>query len=378
MMKKTQKNRLPIYIVIGTRAQIIKVAPLMQLLEKAGISYSLINTNQHTEKMDDLLIDFGIRTKFLNIFNKGQEAKTINSFGLWCFRVLLVFLNPFSRKKIFHFGRGIVLTHGDTASTAWAAIYGRSSFCKVMHIEAGLRSHNIFHPFPEELMRIITGWFSNYHMCPTQEAVDNLKLYPGKKINTQANTMYDGVQFALGKISKDGGIVKQLTKELKLPAKFSIASIHRYENIFKIDVLTELISIIEETATTLPVAFILHPSTEIQLEKEGFYQSLHENKKIHFIPRLNFIEFIALTEMSEFLMVDSGGNQEEMSYTGKPTIILREATERSEGLGENIILSKLDRDIIKGFVANYTKYQRDPIKLASPSQGIYTTLMQIT
>ncbi len=374
----TKNPKKPIYIIIGTRAQVIKMAPLMLLLEKNKVNYHLINTNQHTEKMDDLLTEFGLKMKFENIFTDSKEAKTMGLFGLWGIKMGLILLNPFSRKKILKEGRGIVLTHGDTATTAWAAIYGRLSLSKVMHIEAGLRSHNIFHPFPEELMRIITGWFSNYHMCPNSQAKKNIRFVLGKKYDTKANTMLDGVNLALKKISKTPSIQRNLIKKYKLPKRFGIVSIHRYENIFKPKPFHFLVNEVKKASKKIDLVFILHPSTKIQLDKEGLYDILKNNKKIHFIERLDFIDFLALTELSEFLMIDSGGTQEEMSYTGKPTVVLRKVTERPEGLGSNIVLSKMDTQIIADFLNDYKKYSAQKLRLSSPpSKIIYEELIKL-
>ena len=139
----------------------------------------------------------------------------------------------------------------------------------------------------------------------------------------------------------------------------------------------EIIDIAIDIAGKIPLVFILHPSTKIQLKKEGYYHKLEQDRNIVLIPRQNFLEFIQLTEMSEFFIIDSGGNQEEMSYTGKPTLILRKATERIEGLGKNIVLSKYDHEVINEFVKNYKEYNRNEITLSSPSKYIFEEVKKL-
>lgn len=373
-MKKKQK---PIYIILGTRAQIIKMAPIMSMLEDEGIEYELINTEQHVENMDILLQEFGIKTKLRKLINNKNEAKSIDLFGKWMFKIFLLSINPLSIRKVFNQGRGIILTHGDTATTAWAAIYGKLCLNKVMHIEAGMRSHNLRKPFPEELMRRITGLFSDYHMCPDEVAVNNLKHYPGKKFNTGANTLYDSIMLANNVISTNSKEYVKIINEFKIPQKYALVSIHRYENIFKTDVLNTLVDLIELASTTLPLVFILHPSTKTQLIATGLYDRLLKNKNITFLRRLEFIDFVALSLKSECLLTDSGGNQQEMYYLGIPTLLLRDITESNEGLGTNLVISNYDKDLVKDFMKNYKKYRKQLVKYPSPSELIFKIMKEI-
>lgn len=371
-MKKKQK---PIYIILGTRAQIIKMAPIMTMLEKERIEYELINSEQHVENMNILLQEFGIKTKLRQIINNKNEAKSMDLFGKWMLKIFLLTINPFSIRKIFNQGRGIVLTHGDTATTAWAAIYGKLCLNKVMHIEAGMRSHDIFKPFPEEILRRITGLFSNYHMCPDDVAIANLRRYPGKKYNTGANTLYDAVILATKTIESESKYYSKFIKELSLPAKFGLVSVHRYENIFIKETLEQIVSLINTAADKLPLVFILHPSTENQLKTFGFFEKWETNKNIKFITRLNFIDFIALSMKCEFILTDSGGNQQEMSYLGTPTLLLRGVTESIEGMGENILLSNYDEEVLVNFIDNYKFYKKSVKNIASPTESVKLVIL---
>jgi len=355
---KTNKNT-PIYIIIGTRAQLIKMGPIMKLMEDQHIPYAFIYTQQHKVTIKDLIENFDIKTPYVNLIERKEEAKSIRLFAGWGIQMLLKLLNPFSRKKILKNGRGLVITHGDTATASWAAIFGQTSFCKVLHIESGLRSYNLLKPFPEEIMRLITFAFSNYYVCPNEWAVNNLKWFPGKKINVGANPMYDSLMFALKKIDS----TNLRLDELNLPKKYALVSIHRYENLFNKERFEKILQILEKISNKHELVIPLHPVTKEHLEKTGNMSRLKKNKRIKLLPRQDFLNFVALNAKSEFVITDGGSNQEEMSYIGKPTLLMRDVTERTEGIGENIVLSKYDEKIIWEFVKNYKKYERPPLKI---------------
>lgn len=359
----------PIYMVLGTRAQTIKMAPVMRELEAQKIPFTILYTQQHKVTITDLLENFDIKTKPISIIERQDEAKTIKLFAGWLIQIILITLNPFSAKKIFTQGKGLILTHGDTATTSWSAVYGRLHGQKVMHIESGLRSFNLTNPFPEEIQRLISFRFSNYYVAPNEWALNNLKKYKGVKINSQANTMYESLTYIIKK--KNPEILSKLKKEFKLPEKYALVSIHRYENIFKEERFKEILVLLEKISKDINLVFVLHPPTEKQLEKTGLGEKLKQNNKIQLIPRQDFQNFAYITDLAEFVITDGGSNQEELSYMGKPTILFREYTERTEGLGENIVLSKFDHKLIFDFVKNYQNYLRKPLNLkVTPSKMI--------
>jgi UDP-N-acetylglucosamine 2-epimerase (non-hydrolysing) len=363
------KNNKPIYVVLGTRAQTIKMAPVMRELEAQNMPFTLLYTQQHKVTITDLLENFDIKTKPISIIERKDEAKTIKLFAGWLVQILLITLNPFSVRNIFTQGKGLILTHGDTATTSWSAFYGRLHGQKVMHIESGLRSFNLTNPFPEEIQRLISFRFSNYYVAPNEWALNNLKKYKGEKINSQANTMYESLTYIIKK--KNPEILSKLKKKFKLPNKYALVSIHRYENIFKEERFKEIMGLLEKISKDINLVFVLHPPTEKQLEKTDLSERLEQNKKIQLIPRQDFQNFAYITDLAEFVITDGGSNQEELSYIGKPTILFREYTERTEGLDENVVLSKFDHDLIFDFIKNYKDYQRKPLNLkVTPSKLI--------
>lgn len=366
---------MPLYIVIGTRAQMIKMGIIMKLLEDHNIPYKFIYTEQHKVTIDDLLENFKIKTKPIFLINSNQEAKTIKLFGKWALKMIAIFLNPFSGKRIFP-EKGLVLVHGDTASTVWGAVYAKSRGCKVMHIESGLRSFNLSEPFPEEIQRLITFQFSDYYICPNEWAFNNLSRYKGEKFISNGNTMYDSFKMAYS--IKDNKELEAFRKSFGLEKKFGLVSFHRHENIFDLKNLNFIINTIQKISQKMPLVITMHPATEIQLKKEGFYAQLVSNKKIKLLPRQDFINFASLAKLSEFMITDGGSNQEEMSYVGKPTLLLRSSTERIEGLNENVVLSKYDENIINEFIENYRIYLRSPqVITPSPSEKIVDYIISV-
>lgn len=370
------KTKKPIYVVLGTRAQTIKMAPVMRELESRKIPYTLLYTQQHKVTIDDLLENFEIKTRPVSIINRKEEAKSIKLFAGWLVQIFLLSLNPFSARKVFTQGKGLVLTHGDTATTSWSAIYGRIHGQKVMHVESGLRSFNLMNPFPEEIQRLISFRFSHYYVAPNDWALNNLRKYKGLKINSRANTMYESLTYIIKK--KNPKILSEIKKEFKLPEKFALVSIHRYENIFKDERFLEILGLLEEISKVIKLVFVLHPPTEKVISTKGYYEKLKKNKNIVLVPRQDFEKFAYITDLAEFVITDGGSNQEELSYLGKPTILFREYTERTEGLGENVLLSKFDHSLIHEFVRNYRKYSRRPLQLnENPSKAIVDFVTEI-
>ena len=258
--------------------------------------------------------------------------------------------------------KGIILTHGDTMTTVWAAVVGKLAGCKVAHVESGIRSFKIFNPFPEELMRLITFHFSDVYFCPNDWAISNLKKYKGEKINLGMNPVYDAVKIA---ISSDANI--ELPKE-----KYVVVSLHRFENIFTNKLENVIIPLLEKIAESgFMLIFVLHPSTRGVLQKNNMrlFKRLEKNKKIILQNRIPYPEFIQLLNESEFVITDGGSNQEELSYLGKPTLLFRDVTERIEGLGKTTVISHFDTKIIMEFIKNYKQMQTEFKKVdVSPSQ----------
>ena len=361
-----------IYCIIGTRAQLIKMAPIIASIEEKGWPLSVIHTGQHMISMDDLREDFSLQTPWVYLIKK-TEAKTVLSSLKWLIHIL--YLTVFRAKKIIqnaHHKKDIVLVHGDTFSTVIGALMGKLSGASVGHVESGLRSFNFLNPFPEELNRLITFSLSNKAYCPGNWAVNNLKKYKHLElVNTQQNTLIDSLNIAIKQIKKEGSPLKE----------YGVVSIHRFENIYNQKRLQFIINSVHEAAQTTPIIFVMHPVTKKRLTKTRLLSSLQSNKNIILKNRCGYIEFTALLARSTFVITDGGSNQEELTYLKIPTLLMRKATERPEGLEENVVLSEYSSVITKsflsevqhnsGFVLPNTYCQKSPTKIIMHSLEQY-------
>ncbi|MDX1765534.1 MAG: UDP-N-acetylglucosamine 2-epimerase [Candidatus Saccharimonadales bacterium] len=320
--------------------------------EKQNLQWRWVYTAQHKETIQATLDAFELPDPDYTVVHWNTEAKTMGKIWKWFFKILW---NLPRSKKILGGYTGkehIVLTHGDTLTTWLGALMGRLTRSKVMHVEAGLRSFNMFRPFPEEINRLITFRLANYYACPGDWAVKNLKKYKGVKINTGQNTQIDTLTYGLEHCER---------ADVKLPKeKYVVVSIHRYENIFKEDRFEKIIVQLEKVARKFTLLFIQHPATNIQIDKLGYRGRLSKNKNIWMLSRQEYLPFIKLAKHSEFVIADGGGNQEELYHMGKPTLLFRDETERQEGLGTTAVISKLDPKVINDFTKNYKKYIHEP------------------
>lgn len=353
-----------IHFVIGTRAQLFKMAPIMRECEARGYEWRWIYTAQHKDTIQNTLDTFELKPADYTLFDWDTEAKSMAKMYYWLARTMWELRRG---KKIlggYTGKRHIVLTHGDTITTWWGALLGRLNSCRVMHVESGLRSFNLFKPFPEEINRLITFRLSNVYAVPGDWAMSNLERYKGDKINTIENTQMDVLRFGLEHCE---------SANIDIPdEKYVVASIHRYENIFKEDRFNELVDRTEQIAERFPVYWVQHPATKEQLAKlDNIRKRLEGNPRVHLLPRLEYLSFIKFTKHSEFVITDGGGNQEELFHLGKPTLIFRNESERKEGIGTTAVISKLDKGIIADFLDTYKDYVIEPFsKTAEPSRII--------
>lgn len=353
----------PVYFVIGTRAQFIKVAPILYTMREQGRPYTLIYTAQHRESIDEILAIYGLPAPNVTMYDRG-EANTKSSFLSWFLEIL--------RKAVFQAKQylpepGILLTHGDTF-TAWlAALMGKRAGCQVAHIESGCRSYNLFSPFPEEISRLIVFALTDIYFCADAWAVNNLKRYRGKKINMGANTILDGVRFALSYPDRNRYEFEK--------SPYAIVSVHRFENIFTSRFTNVILPLLKQISEKHQLIFTLHPTTRERLRSLGLMEELSQNPNILLHERFGFVDWINICSKAEFVITDGGSNQEELSYLGVPTLLFRNETERREGLGKNIVLSKFDPEIIRQFLSSPVDY-RTPSFLtdAYPSEVILQTI----
>ena len=343
--------------LIGTRAQLIKMAPVLREIEARGIAYRLVFSGQHKATMRSLLEEFGVVTEPDYLYD-GPEISGIAQMGLWLVRVLLRGVT--TRRALFSTtGRGphAMLVHGDTFSTLLGALFGRIFGYEVLHVESGLTSGRLLEPFPEEFTRRLVFRLANTGFCPGQWACGNLSRYSLTAIDTGTNTIVDAVRLAAGSAADD-------TAERDKP--YAVVSLHRFENIFRRERLEFIVSTLTGIAARIRLIFVLHPATESQLRKHGLIEQLKSNANIELVPRMTYLPFMRLLLPANFVVTDGGSNQEELAVLKKPTLLMRGATERQEGLGETAVLSRYDVPTIERFVEQHVAAHPDGTLFNSP------------
>jgi UDP-N-acetylglucosamine 2-epimerase (non-hydrolysing) len=360
-----------IHFIIGTRAQLIKTAPIMAECKKRGVRYNFIFLAQHRQTICEIIDLFGIKRPDLVLGDVGGDISNARTLAAWAAKVLALGMRQ--RRSIFLGDTsGIVLVHGDALPALLGAILAKAAGLKVGHVEAGLRSFDYLRPFPEELIRVLI-WklrLTDFYFCPNGWALRNVESYPGKKVNTQFNTLLDSLRAALNFEPPD-------EKELIPRGEYAIATLHRFETLSSKKKLKEVLDIVCEVTRSIKLLFILHPPTLKVLKQNGLYDTLDRNPNIELRPRYDYFRFIRLLKGSRFIISDGGSNQEECFYLGHPCLLLRDRTERWEGLGGNVVLSKFDPTTIDDFIKGYDAFRREmPDVNTCPSRMILDAIRE--
>lgn len=362
--KQKKRNNTPLYFFIGTEAEFIKLFPVLAKLDTRKTPYTIIASGQN-DISDSLLFQY-IDHKTIDLtLSRGPKKQTPLALFVWFIRT---FIKGYMmmRQFISHANRHAVLVvHGDTVSTVMGAYLGKLLGMRIAHIEAGLRSFNFLHPFPEEIDRVLTSKIVDVHFCPNEWAMKNVEKKQGVKVNTQQNTLLDSLRIVT-KRDMQSTLLKKVAKK-----KFFIFVMHRQENLMNEDLVKSIVKLMVKQAEKMTCVFILHKPTKVALEHHGLLKRIEEHRKIITTDRLPYIEIMNLMKNAEFLVTDGGSNQEESYYFGKPCLVLRQHTERIEGIDANVVLSMNNITNIKSFLNNYTEFQREPVsKHIQPSSII--------
>lgn len=367
-------KRRRIYFFIGTTAELIKIAPVIKQFQIKKIPFKIITSGQNS-------IDFSEMDGYLNnnleLIKFNDKSKKSSTFLFFIWAVKAFFTCIFSLRKEF---KGLskdtsfFIVHGDTVSTVIGACIGRFYGLSVVHIESGLRSFHFFEPFPEEICRVITSFLTDIHFAPNKWSINNLRNAHGKKINTLENTLSESYFYARAH-SKKSTYSALIDKE-----KYFLLVVHRQENMFKKDSTKKLISFILNLAAKQKIkcVFVMHHLTKRFLDDAEITETIEKDRQIIFIPRLPYREFVKIFSSAEFIVTDGGSNQEEAYFSGIPCLLLRNYTERIEGLERNVVLSKNKKVTIAKFFKDYKKKKHSQIKLkALPSTIISEYLFKI-
>lgn len=325
-------------LVFGTRPEAIKMAPLVKAFQAASNSFRTLVcvTGQHREMLDQVLHIFDIQPDYdLNIMKQGQDLYDVTSRVLLGLREVLKEVRP-----------DIVLVHGDTTTSTAAALAAFYAQIPVGHVEAGLRTHNIYSPWPEEMNRQLTGRIATWHFAPTPLSRQNLlaENVAEAQITVTGNTVIDALYWVVDKIKHDASLSQQLDAELQRAGydverlsggrKLVLITGHRRENFG--DGFIHMCTAIKDLTQRYPqVDFVypmhLNPNVRKPIH-EVFGQDLSGLGNMFFIEPLEYLSFVHLMEKSHIVLTDSGGIQEEAPGLGKPVLVMRDTTERPEAL----------------------------------------------
>jgi UDP-N-acetylglucosamine 2-epimerase (non-hydrolysing) len=362
-----------VIIVYGTTGELIKVLPLIKRLPED--EQLRISTSQQPDQLGKLMREAAIPEPHLTIADgwRHHDLQKVSDMFYWLSGMIGRYPRIRRRLKRALHGRKAtaVLVHGDTVTTVLGALWGRMRRLPVMHIEAGLRSGNWRHPFPEEIDRHLASRFATTHFAPGAIPVRNLKVAKakGQIIDTQYNTVLDSLRLAQQTHTAIQGIEA-------LPEEFFVVSIHRNELLVQPKELKNLLERIAAKAATTPCIFLDHPITKARVKQLGF-DAILDAPGITRAPKLEYFQFISLVTKAAFIVTDSGGLQEEAAYLGIPCLVHRMATERQEGLGENVVLSLFDDSRIQDFFDHTDTYRRAPVGTdISPTQTICEFLVE--
>lgn len=325
-------------LVFGTRPEAIKMAPLVKEFQKHPNQFKTIVcvTGQHRQMLDQVLEIFDIKPDYdLNIMKQGQDLYDITARVLTGMRDVLKEAKP-----------DIVLVHGDTTTSTAAALAAFYQQIPVGHVEAGLRTHNIYSPWPEEMNRQITGRIATYDFAPTPLSKSNL-LAEGvaeDKISVTGNTVIDALYWVVDKIKKTASLSEDLQHELAKAGydthrldggkKLVLITGHRRENFGDGFIsMCRAIKTLTEKYPDVDFVYPMHLNPNVRKPiHEVFGENLEGLGNMFFIEPLEYLSFVYLMEKSHIVLTDSGGIQEEAPGLGKPVLVMRDTTERPEAL----------------------------------------------
>jgi UDP-N-acetylglucosamine 2-epimerase (non-hydrolysing) len=361
-----------ILLVFGTRPEAIKMAPLIKEFQKHPEKFNtkVCVTGQHREMLDQVLHLFEIKPDYdLNIMKQGQDLYDVTSRVLLGMRDILKDEAP-----------DLVLVHGDTSTSTAAALAAFYQKIPVGHIEAGLRTYNIYSPWPEEMNRQITGRIATYHFAPTPLSKENLlkENVHENMITVTGNTVIDALYIVVDKIKSSKQMQSELDDELKKSGydtlrlengkKLVLITGHRRENFGEGFIsMCNAIKILTKKYQDVDFVYPMHLNPNVRKPIQEIFGDKSKLSNMFFIEPLDYLPFVYLMEKSTLILTDSGGIQEEAPGLGKPVLVMRDTTERPEALDAGTVkLVGTNHDLI---VSEVSKLLNDQTYYNSMAQA---------
>lgn len=353
-----------IHVFLGTKAQYIKTAPLLRLMDARGVPYRLIDSGQHAALSVGLREELAVRRPDV-VLGGSDDVDSIPQALRWAARLgAELFDTNGLRADVFGGLGGICVVHGDTPSTLLSTLMARQAGVDVAHLEAGLRSHSLWHPFPEELIRVIVMRRSDVLFAPDADAVANLATMKvtGQVVPLDANTVVEALRHDLADAGPAGSG----------PA---IVTMHRVENLGRRRRVDRLVRIVERAAGDQPVRFVVHGPTRETLRRGGYDARLRD-AGVELVPLAPHRQFVRMLHEAPWVITDGGSIQEECALLGVPTLLWRHRSERGDGIGANVVVSGYDSDATAAFLADPERHRRPPrTDRHDPSERILDVLV---
>ncbi len=332
-----------ILVVYGTTGELIKLAPVLTRLQARDARFINATTAQQVEQIPALLDQLELPAPDVWLGNgaRGRDLQTNTDIPLWLATVATRFARraPGLRRRMRSDALApLVLVHGDTMTTVIGTLMGRALRAPVAHVEAGVRTHDIFHPFPEELNRRAVSRLAQIHYAPGPAATRNLNR--GIVVDTGLNTIRDSIDL----VPPEAELLSHARE-----GRYAIVSLHRYELLKDERLLRSTLEILARHAGDTRMLFIDHPVTMAAIRRFGL-ESFFDEAGLVRVQRLDFFGFVSLLRNSAFVVTDSGGSQLEAYALDIPCLIHRKRVEQPDGVGENVVVSGFRADELERFL----------------------------
>ncbi len=360
-----------IYFFIGTEAELIKIFPVIIACIRKDITCHIISSGQNDLTKSRIMKEISLNGNFLELSKESDIQKSAKGLLKWFIKTYRSAINKIESMFNIDILKGSpMVVHGDTVSTFMGALVGKKLHMKVCHVEAGLRSHHLLNPFPEEIDRLLTSRIARVHFAPGKEAAENLARAKGKIINTQHNTLIDSLN-----ISRTMPIITDSLNTV-LPLDYFVFVMHRQENLMNKEFVKQIVACIEKIAEQRKCVLILHQITENVLREMEILPRLQNSSDFILFRRVDYFDFMKILDHAKYVITDGGSNQEELYYMGKPCLIMRKTTERGEGIGQNARLFNGNVKELRDFASEYVSMQIAPITVNhSPAEIIAEVLV---
>ncbi len=350
-----------IHVFIGTKAQYIKLSPLLRLMRDSGVPHRLIDSGQHAGISALMRAELGVEDPDVRL-GGDRDVDSVPQALRWTLGVARGLVSGSRlRREVFAGRGGVCVVHGDTPTTLLSALMAKRAGLAVAHVEAGLRTHRWLHPFPEEIVRVAVGRLADVLFAPGPAAAANLARsgVKGWVVVSSGNTVLESVRALSSGAGGGHGA----------GAGPAVVTMHRVENLHRRARLRGLVDLVEGLARSGPVRWVMHGPTERSLA--GKLRDRLAGAGVELTGLAPHNRFLAMLADARFVITDGGSIQEECALLGTPTLLWRARTDRADGLGVNVVLSRYDPAVVGDFLADPDRWRR-PFRVpeVSPSAEI--------